>query len=105
TDAGDRVEGVVLLDPASHAYLYVSRLVDARVVKQVARAKTALNDYTTMQHRSRTLQLRFNAALLAVSLLIVFAAIWFALAVADRLVRPVSALAEAARKVTDGDFT
>lgn len=105
TNAGDRVEGVVLLDPESHAYLYTSRLVDPLVLKQTARAKTALNDYNTMQRRSRTLQLRFNTALLAVSLLIVGAAIWIALAVADRLVRPVGALAEAARKVTAGDLS
>jgi len=26
TDSGDRVEGVLLLDPASHTYLYVSRM-------------------------------------------------------------------------------
>src|SRR6185437_12151150 len=64
-----------------------------------------LNDYDVMQSRSRTLQLRFNVALLTVSLLIVGAAIWTALAVADRLVRPVGALAEAARKVTAGDFS
>ncbi len=105
TDAGDRVEGVVLLDRPSHAYLYVSRMVDPRVLRQVAKAATALNDYNLMQRRSRTLQLRFNIALLAVSLLIVMVAIWIALAVADRLVRPVGALAEAARRVTAGDFT
>jgi two-component system nitrogen regulation sensor histidine kinase NtrY len=105
TDAGDRIEGVLPLDLASHTYFYVSRKVDPRVLKQVARAATALNDYDVMQSRSRTLQLRFNGALLIVSLMIVGVAIWIALAVADRLVRPVGALAEAARKVTAGDFT
>jgi two-component system nitrogen regulation sensor histidine kinase NtrY len=51
------------------------------------------------------LQVRFNAALLVVSLLIVAAAIWIALSVADRLVRPVSDLVLAARRVEAGDLS
>jgi two-component system nitrogen regulation sensor histidine kinase NtrY len=55
--------------------------------------------------RARSLQLRFNAALLAISLLIVGIAVWIALAVADRLVRPVGELVDAARRVAGGDLT
>ena len=54
--------------------------------------------------RSRSLQLKFNAALFVVSLLIVGIAVWIALAVADRLVRPVDELVGAARRVADGDL-
>ena len=54
------------------------------------------------QSARRTLQLRFNAILLVVSLLIVALAIWIALSLADRLVRPVGELVEAARQVTGG---
>jgi len=58
-----------------------------------------------MIDRSRSLQLRFNAALLLISLLIVAAVIWIALALADRLVRPVGELVDAARRVASGDLT
>jgi len=103
--ARDRVEAVVLLDAQTHLYLYVSRLVDPMVLAQVARARTALSEYNAMIDRSRVLQLRFNAALILISLLIVAAVIWIALALADRLVRPVGELVDAARKVAGGDLT
>ncbi|MDB5689359.1 MAG: signal transduction histidine kinase, partial [Sphingomonas bacterium] len=105
TEAGDRVETVIRLDPQSDVYLYASRDVPRTVLSSVARARNALGDYNSMLERSRTLQVRFNAALLVVSLLIVAAAIWIALTVADRLVRPVSDLVLAARRVEAGDLS
>ena len=50
------------------------------------------------------LQLRFNIALVAVSLLLVGLAIWFALRFADRQVKPLTDLVGAARKVGQGNF-
>ena len=105
TDAGDRVETVVRLDPEADAYLYASRDADPVVLANVRRARSALGDYASMVERSRSLQLQFNAALLLVSLLIVAAVIWIALRLADRLVRPVGELVEAARRVAAGDLT
>jgi two-component system nitrogen regulation sensor histidine kinase NtrY len=105
TDAGDRVEGTILLDKTNHVYLYASRRVDPLVLAQVSRARAALNDYQSILERTRLLQLRFNAALLLISLLIVGAAIWIALVVANRLVRPVGDLAAAARQVAAGDLS
>ena len=43
--------------------------------------------------------------MLAISLLIIAIAVWIALVVADRLVRPVNQLVGAARRVADGDLT
>jgi two-component system, NtrC family, nitrogen regulation sensor histidine kinase NtrY len=105
TDAGDRVETVVRLDPSAEVYLYASRGVSRAVLASVARTRAARGDYDSMIRRSRTLQLQFNAALLVGSLLIVGIAIWIALKVADRLVRPVSDLVSAARRVTAGDLS
>ncbi|SNS06425.1 two-component system, NtrC family, nitrogen regulation sensor histidine kinase NtrY [Sphingomonas laterariae] len=105
TDAGDRVETVVRLDPEEEVYLYASRGVDPMVLQSVARAKSARGDYASLLARSRSLQLQFNAALLVVSLLIVATAILIALKVADRLVRPVSDLVGAARQVAAGNLS
>jgi len=105
TDAGDRVETVVRLDPQTQIYLYASRVVEPNVLSSVARARNALGDYNSLLERSRALQIQFNAALLVVSLLIVALAIWIALSVADRLVRPVSDLVQAARRVAAGDLS
>ncbi|TVV73489.1 sensor histidine kinase [Sphingomonas solaris] len=105
TDAGDRMETVVRLDPQADVFLYASRHVDPSVLSSVARARSALGDYKSMIERSRILQLRFNIALLAVSLLIVGIAIIVAFKVADRLVRPMSELVGAARRIAGGDLT
>ena len=58
-----------------------------------------------MVARSRALQLQFNIALYVVSLLIIAITLWIALRVADRLVRPVNNLVDAAQKIADGDLS
>ncbi len=104
-NARDRVEAAMLLDKEARLYLYVSRRVDPDVLSQVARARTALSDYNAMVERSRVLQLRFNAALILISLLIVGAVIWIALKLADRLAHPLGEMVDAARRVAGGDFS
>ena len=101
----DRLEAVLRFDKATHTYLYISRMADPLVLSQAARANTALGDYREQLKRSRALQLRFNLALFVVSLLIVGVAIFVALKVADRLVRPIGELVGAARRVAAGDLT
>ncbi len=103
--SGDRVEGTIAFDPASRTYLYASRSVKPLVLQQFSRGREALTEYNTLLDRSKSLQLQFNAALLLVSLLIVGGAIWVALAVADRFVRPVGELVGAARRVAGGDLS
>ena len=105
TDAGDRVEAVVRLDPKEDVYLYASRTVNPAALKQITEARSAASDYQKTLNRSRTLQFKFVVALYAVSLLIVAISIWIALALADRLVRPVGQLVDAARRVTAGDLS
>jgi two-component system nitrogen regulation sensor histidine kinase NtrY len=101
----DRLAVLTPLDYGDHTYLYAARWVDPELGKQVIRAQHVLNDYRDLQARSRINQLRFNAALLLGSLLIVALAILAALRLADRLVRPVGQLATAAGRIEKGDFS
>jgi two-component system nitrogen regulation sensor histidine kinase NtrY len=101
----DRIAAVTKTDLGPDTYLYVARLHEPQMIGQVRRAQAIVNDYDALLARSRSLQLRFNAALLIVSLLIVAVAIWIALKLADRLVRPVGELVAAARRVTAGDMS
>jgi two-component system nitrogen regulation sensor histidine kinase NtrY len=105
TNSSGRIEATTLLAFGRNIYLYVSRNVDRDVLQQAARSTSALSDYAALLDRARILQLRFNAALMLVSLLIVCAAIIIAFKVADRLVRPMAQLADAARLVTAGDLS
>jgi len=100
----DRMETVVPLDTTSRVYLWISRAADPAAIRQSARATVAIHDYADFQQRARTLQLKFNALLLAASLFTVGVAIWIAFAVADRLVRPIGELVGAARRVAGGDL-
>jgi two-component system nitrogen regulation sensor histidine kinase NtrY len=101
----DRAGALVPLAYGSHTYLYAARIFDEQLASQLKRGDAILADYRALQSRSRSLQLKFNAALLGISLLIVGIAVWIALAVADRLVRPVGELVAAAHRVATGDLS
>lgn len=101
----DRIEAITLLFPKSNTYLYAARVADGAVTAPVRQAKSVLADYDLLLERSRRLELYFNAALFFTSLLIVGLAVFVALRVADRLVRPVGDMVEAARKVSAGDLS
>ncbi len=101
--AADRIEAVILMDRAQH-YLYVSAPADPRVLAQVTGTQKALADYRALLIRSRGVQLRFNALLIVVALLILAAAVWFALWLANTLVSPIARLADAAARVGAGDL-
>ena len=103
---GDRIQTITMLPGSDELFLYAGRVEDTKLLsEQTTRANEVLKSYRSLLARSRSLQLRFNAALLLISLLIVGIAVWIALAVADRLVRPVGELVDAARRVAAGDLT
>ncbi len=101
----DQIEAVVLLYPNSKTYLYAARNSEASAFGQMRRAQAVLADYEDFTTRSRELQLQFNTALFVGALMLVGFAVWIALLVADRLVRPVGELVDAARRVTAGDLS
>jgi len=104
--AKDMVWVVTALPASDNLYLYVGTGTNADFLNQQhVAAEDVLKDYRGTQSRARALQLQFNAALFAVALLIVGVAVWIALAVADRLVRPIDELVGAARLIADGDLT
>src|SRR3546814_18665758 len=63
TDAGDRVEAVLRLDPEEEVYLYTSRKVNPAAIQQIEEARSAASDYQKTLLTSRTLPFRFNAVL------------------------------------------
>ncbi|KQM65881.1 PAS domain-containing sensor histidine kinase [Sphingomonas sp. Leaf17] len=102
----DRIKTVVRLPGKPERFLYAARVTDpGQFQDQTELAEAAFANYKALLVRARSLQLQFNAALLILSLLIVGIAVWIALAVADRLVRPVGELVDAARRVAGGDLT
>ncbi|MCL6678239.1 ATP-binding protein [Sphingomonas sp. RG327] len=104
-NSSDRIGALTRLNYGPTTYLYAARVFDPDFQAQIDRANAVLHDYQALLARSRVNQLRFNAALLLGALLIVALAILAAMRLADRLVRPVGQLAEAAGRIEQGDFT
>ena len=100
----DRVEAAVAVPGNPGTYLYASRKVDPAVLARANQAAGALDEYNMLTERSRVMQLRFNLILMAVSLLTLIVAIWYALWLANRLVAPIARLAYAAERVGAGDL-
>ncbi len=100
-----RIAVLTRLNYGHDFYLYASRSVDPEIALQTNRARNVLRDYHALLKRSRANQLRFNAALLLGSLIIVGLSIVTALKLADQLVRPVGQLVNAAGRIEEGDFS
>ncbi|WP_324075743.1 MAG: ATP-binding protein [Erythrobacter sp.] len=100
----ERIEALAPIDAASGIYLYNARTTEESMFNSWSRAQSIVSAYDRLTSSARMLQLRFNIALVAVSLLLVGVAIWFALRFADRQVRPLTDLVGAARKVGQGNF-
>src|SRR5690348_14318305 len=104
-DSPDRIGALTQIDFGPNTYLYASRVFDPQFRTQLKGASDVLRDYQSLLKRSRVNQLRFNAALLLGSLIIVGLSILTALKLADRLVRPVGELVSAAGRIEAGDFS
>lgn len=105
TAAPDKIEATTLLFDQPLTYLYTNRSESVPSYLLGSKAQAVLDNYREMAERSRRLQLNFNITLYLVSLAIIGFTIWIALLVADRLVRPVTNLVEAAQQIADGDLT
>ncbi len=87
-------------------FLYVSTPNDVGFLNQQnVETDKIVAEYDALQTRSQSLQLRFNLILFAIALVIVGIATWIALAVADRLARPINDLVGAAHEVAEGNLT
>ena len=108
TVQGDRIRVIAPVPGVDGLLLYAGRVTEsggASADRQLKRFNEVVGDFRALQARARALQLQFNAALFVVALFIVGLAVWIALVVADRLVRPVGEMVAAARRVADGDLT
>ncbi|MEQ7872739.1 ATP-binding protein [Sphingomonas sp. ASV193] len=103
--SSDRVGALTRLDFGPNTYLYASRRLDPEFQQQIQRGNAVLADYQGLIKRSQSNQLKFNLWLLIGSILIVGVAIFIALQLADRLLRPVGELVNAAGRIEEGDLT
>ena len=99
-----RIASLSSIDREGGIYLYNARDSEAESFNYWERAQSINSSYEVLTRRARALQLRFNLAILIVSLALIGLAVWFALRFADRQVEPLTDLVSAANKVGAGNF-
>jgi len=104
-ETDDRVRALVRLDAYLDAYLYVGRFIDAKVQAELERTRQAALQYNRLERARATLEINFAILFLLVSLLLLLAAIWFALLIANRLVTPIGEVVTAAERIRSGDLS
>ncbi len=105
SDSDDRVRAITQLDDDGSAFLYVGRFIDPRVIGHLERTEKAVAEYSNLEGRRSGIQITFALVFLVVALLLLLAAVWAALILANRLARPLGGLVEAAERVRGGDLT
>lgn len=102
SSSANSIQAVIPIDRRAGIYLYTERKSD---LLSAGHAQNIVRAYDELTQRTRIQQLRFNVALFVASLALVGLSVWFALRFADRQVKPLYDLVDAARQVGAGNFT
>lgn len=98
------VGAVIKLDNIPDTFLYTIRTVDPEVMRSMRLMEDNTAEYRTLEAGRTSLQLAFGVLYLGFALIVLLAAIWTAIAVADRIVRPIRLLIGAADAVGSGNL-
>ncbi|KPF43795.1 PAS domain-containing sensor histidine kinase [Rhizobium sp. AAP43] len=98
------VGAIIKLDSLSGTYLYTIRAVDPKVMQAMRLMEDNTAEYKAMEDGRTTLQIAFAILYLGFALIVLLAAIWTAIAVADRIVRPIRLLIGAADSIASGNL-
>ena len=98
------IRGLYRLQAYDDAYLYVARFATGGSLLNLIEAQNARNAYREANSQRGQLTRSFILVYLEIALLVVIGAIWVGLAAANQIVLPIGRLAQAARKVRDGDM-
>ena len=102
--SSDRVRALVKLESYPAAYLLVGRFVDANVLARLSRTEEAVSEYLRLEGERSDLEVSFTLLFGVVALLLLLVSVWFGLALATRLVKPIIELINAAERVRGGDL-
>ncbi len=106
TDRGDLVRHVrpVDLPPGDRAILVTTLLIDRDTLARLTTISSGIEGYRQLKYLKGPFKFWLLLILLIVTLLIVFAAIWFGLRIARSITEPVDRLLAATNRVSEGDF-
>ncbi len=98
------VGAIIKIDDIPGAFLYTIRAVDPKVMAALRLMEENTAEYKSMEASRASLQFAFAVLYLGFALIVLLAAIWTAIAVADRIVRPIRLLIGAADSVASGNM-
>jgi two-component system nitrogen regulation sensor histidine kinase NtrY len=98
------VAALVKLDKYDNYYLYVTRLLDPRVVPQLQATRESVTEYANLEARRTGVQVAFALMYTVIALIVLLSAVWIALNFANRLVAPIRRLIGAANAVSTGNL-
>jgi two-component system nitrogen regulation sensor histidine kinase NtrY len=103
-DEQDKVRALVKIESIPQGYLLVGRLIDGKVLSHMEKTQGAYKEYMELRKSIGQIQFTVSLVFLALALLLLLGALWYALVFAGRVTEPVSALALAAERIRSGDF-
>ncbi|MCY1125350.1 PAS domain-containing sensor histidine kinase [Frigidibacter sp. RF13] len=92
------------LDAYTDRFLYVSRSVDGKILNLLDNTRETVGLYQQLEATRGRVIFEFGLVYLGFALILILAAIWMGLWIAERLARPVGRLAGAAQRVGAGDL-
>ena len=98
------VAAVVKLQKYDDYYLYVTRLLDPRVVPQLQATRESVTEYAQLEARRVGVQVAFALMYTVIALIVLLSAVWIGLNFANRLVAPIRRLIGAANLVSTGNL-
>jgi len=98
------VAAVLKLQKYDDYYLYVTRLLDQRVVPQLQATRASAIEYAAIEQRRLGVQVAFALMYTVIALIVLLSAVWIGLNFANRLVAPIRRLINAANVVSTGNL-
>jgi two-component system, NtrC family, nitrogen regulation sensor histidine kinase NtrY len=98
------VAAIIKLEQYDDYYLYVTRLLDPRVVPQLKATQASATEYAAIEARRVGVQVAFALMYTVIALIVFLSAVWIGLNFANRLVAPIRRLIGAANAISTGNL-
>ncbi len=102
--SNNELRALVELPAYPDRYLYISRVVDGKILKLLDETQQTVHLYQQLENERGKLLFEFGLLYLGFAIILILAAIWLGLWFAERLSRPVGRLAGAAQRIGAGDL-
>ncbi|HEY3224698.1 MAG TPA: PAS domain-containing sensor histidine kinase [Pseudolabrys sp.] len=98
------VAAVIKLEQFDNHYLYITRLLDPRVVPQLQATRASVTEYAALETRRLGVQVAFALMYTVIALIVLLSAVWIGFNFANRLVAPIRRLIGAANAISTGNL-